>query len=388
MSQPVNSIISTTSGEQTKATNLDKIATQCKEFLSSPLEPEASDLSYTNAVSKDENLKFICTAAPVTLKEIDNSFTNHDIKCEFLLIRYITDDDKHRKKLMTFKNPTINKLNRFTNVIPYESNSVPVSKEVKGRDANNYINASFVTGPMGIKFIAAQNPMENTLNSFWLMIINHKVSLVILFSYTFEESNDKYIQYWPKETNTPITITGLNNVKYTIKLTSQMDVIEKYVVVRYLEVYLDNQVIHTITHYHVNCWEEHSIPLQQIGFQVLEDLIWKVEEHKHSPVLIHCSDGIGRTGTFISLFNIIKCLHAQKEANEESPMLNIFNVVRKLREERYGMVTDFVQYKYIYDFCKIWMNRFYEVETSEEKEKKKKLEEEKKRKEEENQKKD
>ena len=69
-------------------------------------------------------------------------------------------------------------------------------------------------------------------------------------------------------------------------------------------------------------------------------------------------------------------------------MLNIFNVVRKLREERYGMVTDFVQYKYIYDFCKIWMNRFYEVETSEEKEKKKKLEEEKKRKEEENQKKE
>ena len=80
---------------------------------------------------------------------------------------------------------------------------------------------------MGIKFIAAQNPMENTLNSFWLMIINHKVSLVILFSYTFVFFNDKYIQYWPKETNTPLTIAGVNNVKYTIKLTSQMDVIEK-----------------------------------------------------------------------------------------------------------------------------------------------------------------
>ena len=70
MSQPVNSIISTSSEEQTKVTNLDKIATQCKEFLSSPLEPEASDLSYTNAVTKDENLKFIRTATPVKLKEI------------------------------------------------------------------------------------------------------------------------------------------------------------------------------------------------------------------------------------------------------------------------------------------------------------------------------
>ena len=138
MSQPVNSIISTSSEEQTKVTNLDKIATQCKEFLSSPLEPEASDLSYTNAVTKDENLKFICTATPVKLKEIDSSFTNHDIKCEFLLIRYITDDDKHRKKLMTFKNPTINKLNRFTKGLIISSEEAMRQGTEHGTD---YVNA-------------------------------------------------------------------------------------------------------------------------------------------------------------------------------------------------------------------------------------------------------
>ena len=339
---------------------------KCNKVLNGSLEDPSHDLSYNEHILKDDNLKFLCSSSEINIKDLEHSFYNHDMKCEFLLVRYLTENEKHKQKLIKFINPTINKLNRYSNVIPYEYNSVPVSPSVKQFDMNNYINASFISGAFGTRIIAAQNPMENTLNSFWLMIINHKISFIILLSYTFEESNDKYIQYWPKETNTPITIVDPSHKDktYTIKLSSQMIIIEKYVIMRTIDIQEGENVILTLRHYHVNFWEEHSVPLQQIGFQVIEDLIVQMAEEYEktkNPILVHCSDGIGRTGTFLALFNIVRCLQEQKKAKIAAPFYNVFNVVRKIREERFGMVTDSNQYKYIYDFCKQWINRFYDI---------------------------
>ena len=40
---------------------------------------------------------------------------------------------------------------------------------------------------------------------------------------------------------------------------------------------------------------------------------------------------------------------------KKEPILNVFNVVRKLREQRYSMVTDTIQYKSIYTLCINWI---------------------------------
>ena len=39
------------------------------------------------------------------------------------------------------------------------------------------------------------------------------------------------------------------------------------------------------------------------------------------------------------------------------PMLNVFNVVRKLREQRYSMITEEEQYTFIYQFCLNWIKK-------------------------------
>jgi protein tyrosine phosphatase len=74
------------------------------------------------------------------------------------------------------------------------------------------------------------------------------------------------------------------------------------------------------------------------------------------------SAGIGRTGTFISTYNIVKCLTITNTVNKTSivkttPFLSIFNVVRKLREQRFGMVTDSTQYKFIYEYITEWVKK-------------------------------
>jgi protein tyrosine phosphatase len=81
---------------------------------------------------------------------------------------------------------------------------------------------------------------------------------------------------------------------------------------------------------------------------------------------IFISAGIGRTGTFIAIYNTIKSLNIIKEINKEigisqfsgiNGFYSVFNTVRKLREQRYTMVNDKEQYRYIYEYVWNWINR-------------------------------
>ena len=106
-------------------------------------------------------------------------------------------------------------------------------------------------------------------------------------------------------------------------------------------------------------WDEHEIPNDEILVKnIINTLINKINDNRiqnpEIPILIHCSAGVGRTGTFIAICQIIKCLEKIKLLKKE-PILNVFNVVRKLREQRYSMVTDTIQYKSIYTLCINWI---------------------------------
>jgi protein tyrosine phosphatase len=47
---------------------------------------------------------------------------------------------------------------------------------------------------------------------------------------------------------------------------------------------------------------------------------------------------------------------------KKEPIMFIFNVVRKLREQRYSFVTDIEKYKYIYDFALYWIKKNYPLD--------------------------
>ena len=54
--------------------------------------------------------------------------------------------------------------------------------------------------------------------------------------------------------------------------------------------------------------------------------------------IVHCSAGIGRTGTTIALAHLIINICAQRNAKIADPKLSVFSVVRRLREQRLSMV--------------------------------------------------
>ena len=78
------------------------------------------------------------------------------------------------------------------------------------------------------------------------------------------------------------------------------------------------------------------------------------EEKKGKPIIIHCSAGIGRTGTLLALTQLKTIIEYQK-SNQIDLGVSIFSVVRRLREQRMQMVGTLKQYDMIYDIVEKWV---------------------------------
>lgn len=108
-----------------------------------------------------------------------------------------------------------------------------------------------------------------------------------------------------------------------------------------------------ISQYHYLAWPDHGVPseTQTLNF-LLTDL--KVEEAKENgPIAVHCSAGVGRTGTLIAL-SILHGIIAEQKKRGVDIGISIFSVVRRLREQRIMMVQSEEQYQLLYNFVAEW----------------------------------
>lgn len=337
-------------------------------FSSELILPDQKDLdiSYKNWISKDDNLKKLSSIIRVSniLEDSQHIYETHDHDCEHKLIKWITEDKDHKDKFVKVPK-TIIKVNRDSNILPYQYNAVTTDGQ-PFRDESNYINASFISGPFldeGDKnmFIATQAPLPDTIYSFWSMIKTNQVPLIIMLTNLAEEGRTKSESYWPNELNEEKIVTNGEN-KISVVLTELVNSPEEHKIRRRFVV--DNSF--QLEQVQILNWPDHSAPTQIEKFDSIQYLIdvigYYINLPERLPILIHCSAGVGRTGTFIALFNIIRCLQKliefriQGEVKETIvPFFNVFNVVRKLREQRYSMVSDKAQYKFIYSYILDWI---------------------------------
>ncbi len=318
---------------------------------------EDHDISYNKWINKDNNLQFLCShfKIPKSEEEIKKIIKRRDYSCELKLLKWITEDIEHKQTCIKISN-TKTKLNRHNDILPYKYNRVTTNNEIPNE--NNYINASLIEGPFKTDknlFIATQGPLSGTLFSFWSMVIFHKINLIIMLSNIIEEGREKSECYWPIDKEKDLILQNENNEKISISLINEKIEIQDSLLIRTLKINEEKE----ITQIHILCWNDHDIIKDELLFKkILNFLINNINDNRINfpdiPILIHCSAGVGRTGTFIAIYQIIKCLEKIKVLKKE-PILNVFNVVRKLREQRYSMVTDVIQYQLIYTFCINWV---------------------------------
>lgn len=88
---------------------------------------------------------------------------------------------------------------------------------------------------------------------------------------------------------------------------------------------------------------------------LLDHFIKFMVEKKEEKAIVHCSAGIGRTGTTIALMTMIVNIYAQLNNGVSQPVISVFGTVRRMRERRLGMVQTIEQYNFIYQFMVHWL---------------------------------
>ena len=95
-----------------------------------------------------------------------------------------------------------------------------------------------------------------------------------------------------------------------------------------------------------------GIPVSILTYEEIEYMTNESEKIKNNlPIIIHCGGGVGRTGTFASIYLLYKEIIEQINIKYLNNIrFSVFNMVRKLKEIRLYSVETLNQYQFIYEF--------------------------------------
>lgn len=94
----------------------------------------------------------------------------------------------------------------------------------------------------------------------------------------------------------------------------------------------DNTSIN-VTQYHFIEWPDHGVPADKICMLSMIEKIRQSHSHDGPPLVVHCSAGVGRTGTFI-------VLDAMMDRMKSHSVLDIPQYLSKIRQQRMKLVQN------------------------------------------------
>eukprot|EP00051_Salpingoeca_urceolata_P019923 m.294560 g.294560 ORF g.294560 m.294560 type:complete len:1550 (+) comp19504_c0_seq2:170-4819(+) len=231
--------------------------------------------------------------------------------------------------------------NRYTDIVPYDKTRVYLSNLFHGAETD-YINASYVHGFDNPRaYIASQGPLPHTLHEFWQMVWEQECGVIVMVTGQIERGKVKCHQYWPSSSS-----GGPSQATYgdfTVSLLST-DVHDSYVL-RRLQIQAEGCVESTreVMQFAFTQWPDHGVPTEPgplLEFHRACQQAFR-ESRLRGPPVIHCSAGVGRSGTFIVLDRIAHLLAAKQT-------VDIPTIIRDLRQCRMLLVQAVVQYIFIW----------------------------------------
>jgi protein-tyrosine phosphatase len=188
--------------------------------------------------------------------------------------------------------------------------------------------------------VAAQAPVPEGLSAWWNTITLQGTSLILMLTKEVERGMLKADRYWPATKDEPLTFGPVE-----VHLEEQRELPDLQLVIRTLRATrrgaggTNSSTIVTQVQY--LGWPDHGIPASAASFH---EMIKILEGHPtDAPVIVHCSAGIGRTGTLIGFYAVKKRLESGQLEEQ-----TVFDVVRVMKSSRRGMVQRFDQYYFIY----------------------------------------
>ncbi|XP_038571372.1 receptor-type tyrosine-protein phosphatase C isoform X8 [Micropterus salmoides] len=239
--------------------------------------------------------------------------------------------------------------NRYVDILPYDYNRVQLTTG-NGEAGCDYINASFIDGyKESKKYIAAQGPKEETVGDFWRMVWEQQSSIIVMVTRCEEGNRIKCAQYWPS----PERETEIYE-EFIVKLSSE-DHCPDYTI-RHLSLTnkREKNSEREVTHIQFMSWPDHGVPGEPHLLLKLRRRVNAFKNFFSGPIVVHCSAGVGRTGTYIGI-------DAMMEGLEAEGRVDIYGYVVKLRRHRCLMVQVEAQYILIHQAL-LEHNQFGETE--------------------------
>ncbi|KAE8591663.1 hypothetical protein XENTR_v10018536 [Xenopus tropicalis] len=250
---------------------------------------------------------------------------DQDLYQEFLALEH----EKPADSFHVASAPENRNKNRYRDILPYDSTRVRVGDE-------GYINASYVTVPVGekkLRYICTQGPLPDTVNYFWQMVWENHSSVIIMMTQERESGKVKSEQYWPEQIQE--TWKG-ENLSLRLEKCNALQDFTIRIMTLFQKETGENRLI---THLQFTTWPDHSTP--QSPQSLLHFLCYLRRFHNEWPLVVHCSAGIGRTGVLI-------CVHVILTYLEQGIQFQIKDIVKTMRQQRYGMIQTKDQYIFCY----------------------------------------
>ncbi|XP_068673675.1 receptor-type tyrosine-protein phosphatase S-like isoform X2 [Montipora foliosa] len=223
--------------------------------------------------------------------------------------------------------------NRYANIIAYDHSRVALTA-IDGVVDSDYVNASLIDGyNKPNAYIATQGPVTRTFHDFWRMVWEKQSSTIVMLTNLRERNKLKCDKYWPDEAQDygDISVMLVKSEHYSDYIIRTFNVKRE-----------SENVEREVKQFHFTSWPGHGVPEYPTGLLAFRRRVRAYHSADAGPMIVHCSAGVGRTGTFMAIDSTLDRIKVEKT-------IDIFNYVSYLRTRRAEMVQTEGQYAFCHD---------------------------------------
>uniref|UniRef100_A0A3B4AT62 Receptor-type tyrosine-protein phosphatase alpha n=1 Tax=Periophthalmus magnuspinnatus TaxID=409849 RepID=A0A3B4AT62_9GOBI len=207
--------------------------------------------------------------------------------------------------------------NRYVNILPCDI--------TQSTDISIYFVYFMRLSKFAVIFVPG--PKEETVNDFWRMIWEQNTATIVMVTNLKERKECKCAQYWPDQ-----GCWTYGSIRVSVEDTT---VLVDYTVRKFC---IQQRLL---IQFHFTSWPDFGVPFTPIGMLKFLKKVKNCNPPYAGPIVVHCSAGVGRTGTFIVIDAMLDMMMSERK-------VDVFGFVTRIRAQRCQMVQTDMQYVFIF----------------------------------------